>query len=192
MNKFEDRLFADLMDEHGDDLANTRRSAARRGVPRPVMVAAGTVALAGVATAGVVATGGHNNPAYAVSVHSNGTVSMSLQEMKAVGPLNAKLRRLHVPIRAVRVRRGCTSTSTYTPDPGRIVAAHPAKVVSVVVRTRGLPAGQTIVVGLGAGAGTVVVPAIVRHGQPTALAAVSVGRVKGAVPPCLPMSRPHR
>lgn len=217
MNKFEDRLFTELMDEHGDELANARRSIPRRRVPRPVAIAAGTVALAGVATAGVVATSGHDNPAFAVEVGSNGNVSMTIREMKAVGALNAKLRlleklrKINVPVRVVRVRRGCTAT--YTPDPDlvvsarpstryaavdgdgnpvRMVSADPGKGVSVVLRTRGLPAGQTIVVGLGAGLGPVMVPVKTRHGHPVALVAVSVGRVEGAAPHCLPLMWPHR
>ena len=116
MGKFEDQLFADLLREHGDELAAVRRPGpgrppgARARVLRPVLAAAAVVGLAGAVVLGVnVVDGG--TPAYAVSKDPNGMVTVSINDISGVDGANAKLRKLGVPAVAVPMRDGCVESA---------------------------------------------------------------------------------
>lgn len=108
MTKFEDHLLEDLMSDHGDELDTLGRPPARRTAPRRAIAAGGgAVALAGVLAVGI-ATLGSTEPAYAVTRNANGTVTVSIKEIAAIGPANEKLRELGVRAKAVPTRPGCT------------------------------------------------------------------------------------
>lgn len=77
LTDFEDRLLADLLREHGAELAEIRRpvpSARRAAVSRPLWMVAAAAGMAGVITVGVTAMGG-DTPAYAVTKDADGRVT---------------------------------------------------------------------------------------------------------------------
>ena len=104
MTKFEDQLFDDLMREHGSTLTNARRPAPRRHVAtRRALLAVGGGGVAAAAAAGVlVATAGggapgHSanlargtTPAYALTTHSNGTITLAVYQKSGIAAANAK------------------------------------------------------------------------------------------------------
>ncbi len=78
MTRFADQLFDDLMREHGSALAHTRVPAApkRHLAARPVLLTAGAGGLAVAATVGTLLATGGGTPAYAVTTHPDGTVTL--------------------------------------------------------------------------------------------------------------------
>jgi hypothetical protein len=112
MTKFADQLFDDLMREHASTLAHTRVAAPKRYfATRPVLMSAGASGLAVAATVGtLVASGG--NPAYAVTTHPNGTVTVAVYQKSGIGGANAKLRQFGERVVVVPVEPGCPSISS--------------------------------------------------------------------------------
>lgn len=106
MNRFEDKLLNDLMVEHGAELADAERPPARRGISRPVWVTAGVLAVAATAAAGITVFG-DTPPAYAVTRNDDGSVTVTIRELAAIEPANAKLRELGVRVRAVPQTTDC-------------------------------------------------------------------------------------
>ncbi|HEY7274432.1 MAG TPA: hypothetical protein VH594_00625, partial [Trebonia sp.] len=152
MTKFSDQLFDDLMREHGPALAGIQVSAARkRHVARPVMLTAGAGGLAAVAAVGTLVAGGAA-PAYAVTAHSDGTVTLAVYQKSGIAQANAKLRQVgDGRVVVVPVERGC-------PRIDSLPKAHvpPGKVTmgifmttggGITVNTHGIPAGDILVVG---------------------------------------------
>lgn len=108
MTKFEDHLFEDLMSDHGDELDTLGPPPARRAVPRRAIAAGGgAIAVAGVLAVAITTFGTTASPAYAVTTNADGTVTVSIEDIEAIGPANAKLRELGVRAKAVPTRPGC-------------------------------------------------------------------------------------
>jgi hypothetical protein len=187
MTKFEDRLFGQLMAEHGQQLRAVERPApapARRRARRPVWLATGAAGAVAAATAAVLALGGA--PAYAaysVTQH-DGTVSVSVYNASGVDGANAALHRIHARVVVVRVRPSCPPIGSLPrPHP----APHPAVSVgsgvnsqghrSVSVKIKGgIPAGDTMILAF--------------TGNPRSGGAVGAGGIiTGPVPHCV--SLPH-
>ncbi len=105
MAKFEDRLFGQLMAEHGHRLRALQRPApARRRVRRPVWLAAGAAGTAAAVTAAVMALG--STPAlaaYSVTRHANGTVTVSVNRPSGVAGANTTLHAMGARVRVVPV-----------------------------------------------------------------------------------------
>ncbi len=89
MTRFADQLFDDLMREHGSALAHVKAPAARQAAPRharPVLLTAGAGGVAVAATVGTLVAGG-GTPAYAVTAHPDGTVSLAVYQQSGIaGP----------------------------------------------------------------------------------------------------------
>ncbi len=184
MGKFEDRLWTELVHEHGRDLAQIRkppRRPARR--PRPRLLLGTTVGLAGVGTAlALVLSAASSSPAFAVTRNPDGTVTVWVTRVGGLAGANARLAELGVHARAVQVTAGCT--------PGRANwIARNAKVQRVVTpgRTQKLivkarfdpkriPAGHTLVL------------AAARAGLAARVAPVHL--VSGPAPGCFPVAPP--
>lgn len=119
MTRFEDQLWADLVADHGDDLAHERvPSLSRRR--RPLVLTAGGIGLAGAATAvalTLTATTGAVS-AYAVTANPNGTVTITIKDLVGIKGANEQLAKLGVPIRAVPITANC-KTSAVPPPAGR-------------------------------------------------------------------------
>jgi hypothetical protein len=168
MTKFEDQLFDDLMREHGSTLTNTRTSAQRRHVAtRRALLAVGGGGVAVAAAAGVlVATAGTNapghsadvaggkTPAYAVTTHPNGTITLAVYQKAGIAGANAKLHELgDSQVYVVPVEPGCPSISSLpaptSPLNGKHLSIQAGRSIggSVTVNAQGIPAGDILVVG---------------------------------------------
>ena len=84
------------MREHGSALASVRVPTApkRRLATRPVLLTAGAGGLAAVAAVGTLVATGGGTPAYAVTPHSDGTVTLALYQKSGIAGANAKLHQL--------------------------------------------------------------------------------------------------
>ena len=88
MSRFEDNLWGSVIDRHGEDLAAAGvavRTRARRNRPR--LAVGGTLGLAGVGAALVLALGAGGAaapPAFAITKHSDGSVLVTLTNVEAV------------------------------------------------------------------------------------------------------------
>jgi hypothetical protein len=180
LTKFADQLFDDLMREHGSTLRSIERPVAgqaparRRRAVRPAWLTAAGTATAGAVAVGMVIFGGGAAPAYAVTEHPNGTVSIAIKQASAIDAANAKLKAIGTQVVVVPVRPGCPDLGTFAvKDP-----AHHATTLSILmnkdgsitVAAKGVPAGETLVVGFDGA-----------HGSWLAGTAV----VKGKVPACV-------
>ena len=152
MTKFEDQLFADLMREHRSTLAHTTLPAPSRqrtAVRRTLTVAgAGSLGVAAAAGALVATSGG--SPAYAVTTHPDGTVTIAVYKESGIAGANAKLRQLGDQVVLVPVRPGCPAPR----PPAVSVLGHPISVGlsvshgSVTVHAKGIPDGDIVVLGV--------------------------------------------
>ena len=183
MTKFADQLLTDLMDEYRPALERIQppphrpRPLARR---RPVWLATGAAGLAGAAAASLALLGGAA-PAYAVTSHPNGTVTVALSRLDGIPGANAKLHALGDHVVVVPVRPGCPPMSSLqhpsTPPPGRHqTTATRSSDGSVTVNVQGIPAGDT----------AVVAAASLPHGGTM----MAVGLTTGPVPSCVSLPAP--
>ena len=160
MTKFADQLFDDLMREHGSTLANTRPPAPRRHVAtRRALLAVGGGGVAVAAAAGVLVataagnTAGGNTPAYALTPHSNGTITLAVYQKSGIAAANAKLHQLgDSQVYVVPVGAGCPSMSSLPAPPVPLNGKHVSIQTSVsaggpvTVDAKGIPAGDILVV----------------------------------------------
>lgn len=164
MTKFADQLYDDLMREHGTTLRATRLPEPARGgalVKRGAWLAGGAGALTVGITASVTALSG-GAPAYAVTQHPDGTVTVGISHLSGIPGANARLRALGDDVVAVPVEPGCPSiTSLPVPSerPGRIEVG--VEVGSsggtVTVHSHGIPRGDVLVLGVAdTGRGTAI------------------------------------
>lgn len=106
MSKFTDRLWGDLVREHGPTLAQADRvglDRARR--PRPRVLAAGsTLALAGVAVAvALTMSVMGSQPAFAVTRHHDGSVSVEIRNRSGIAGANRALAAMGIRERVMAV-----------------------------------------------------------------------------------------
>lgn len=157
MTSFSDQLFHDLMREHGPALqtADLTVPGRRRHVRRGAWLAGGAGALAVGITVSLAAFGG-TSQAYAITPHSDGTVTVALTDLSGVTGANATLRKLGTRVVVVPVRAGCQSIDSLPLPPastGRMsgsiwvdAAASGSKAGSITVRAKGIPAGNLLVI----------------------------------------------
>ncbi len=153
MTRFADQLFDDLMRDHGQALADVAAPAARQRhlAARPVLMTAGAGGLAAVAAVGTLVATGGGSPAYAVTTHPDGTVTLAVYQQSGIAGANSKLHQLGDRVVVVPVRPGCPSISSL-PAPAVRAAQISMKASgssdgSVTVDARGVPAGDILVVG---------------------------------------------
>jgi hypothetical protein len=153
MTKFADQLFDDLMAEHGLALARTSMPTARKRhlATRPMLLVSGVGGLAAAATVGVLATAG-GTPAYAVTAHPNGTVTLAVYKDSGIAGANAKLRQLgDNQIIVVPVGPNCPSMSSLPappvkPDGPMTIEGSSSSDGSFTVNAQGIPDGDILVV----------------------------------------------
>jgi hypothetical protein len=152
MTKFADQLFTDLMREHGPALAQTRPPAAgRRIASRPALLATATGFAAVAATVGGLLASGGGTPAYALTTHPNGRVTLDVYRESGIAGINTKLHQLgDGQVFVVPVERGCPRPAppAVSPIGAEIsVGASRSSDGSVTVDAQGIPAGDILVVG---------------------------------------------
>jgi hypothetical protein len=164
MTKFSDRLFDDLMREHGTALAQHAMSPAqprRHITARQTLLASGGTLAAGAAVAGVLVaqsgtpahTGGSGTPAaYTVTNNSDGTITLAVYRKSGIAGANAKLRQLgDKQVVVVPVEPGCPRPAApAVSGKGRLIVTGIAVSPdgSVTVKAQGIPAGDILVIGV--------------------------------------------
>lgn len=115
MSRFEDRLWAELVEQHGALLTEPAaagvpaRAARRRSRWTPA--AAGALALAAALVALVIGLGhGGGTSAYAIVTNPDGTVTVTINELVGVEPANQRLQELGVPVAIPPIEQGCLTT----------------------------------------------------------------------------------
>jgi hypothetical protein len=130
MSTFEDRLWSQLVDEHGDKLRTRPGMTApgHRRRRRPALITGTALAATSVTAAAVLGFSATTStpPAYAVTTNADGTVTVTLDDISALTALNAELVRDRIRARAVPLTATCprrgfpitmpagTNPSTYT------------------------------------------------------------------------------
>ena len=153
MTRFADDLFDDLMREHGQALAHASVPAARQRhlTARPVLMTAGAGGLAAVAAVGTLVATGGGSPAYAVTTHPNGTVTLAVYQSSGVAGVNSKLHELGDRLVVVPIQPGCPSISSLpapaVPAKQISVEASASSDGSVTVDAQGVPVGDILVLG---------------------------------------------
>jgi hypothetical protein len=149
MRKFENRLWSDLLNEHGADLAMPARPTRRRtrGV-LPATAAALSVVLMMVVVA-LSLSANTTSPAYAVSQDSDGTITVKIKELAGISGANQQLAKLGVPVRA-RPEKVYSPTCKLTPmrTPSLFTKIlHPSRQpFAVKIDPNAIPPGATLLI----------------------------------------------
>lgn len=155
MTKFEDQLYTDLMREHGSTLADTRLpgGARRQFASRRALLATGAGGLAVAATATALTVGGGTaSPAYALTTHPDGTVTLAVYKAAGIAQANARLHQLGDNVVVVPTGPGCPNINTLPPPAvpidkdGITVTQGRSRDGSISVRATGIPDGDILVV----------------------------------------------
>jgi hypothetical protein len=150
MTKFEDRLFHELMRDHGTELSAQQAARKTRAIARPVWLSSGVIAAAGASAVGLVMFGSGATPAFAVTQNDNGTATIALHQMSGITGANAKLHSLGDNVIIVPVRPGCEPISSLPlpPGSGHVSGSGSENVETgaITVNVTGLPAGDIVVV----------------------------------------------
>jgi hypothetical protein len=154
MTRFADDLFDDLMREHGQALASAGVPTARnrRLTARPALMTAGAGGVAVAAAVGTLVAAGGGSPAYALTTHPDGTVTLAVYQTSGIAGANSKLHQLGDRVVVVPVEPGCPSISSLpaasVPAAQISVEASASSDGSVTVDAQGVPAGDILVLGL--------------------------------------------
>ncbi len=198
MSRFEDRLWAELVEQHGALLADApARFPAREQAPAPtrrrlrlparrrLLPAGAAVALAlAAAIAAIVigfSSGGGSSAAYAVAVNRNGTVEITLRELAGVQGADERLRELGEPIRIIPAERSCP----VKPGEYHLVALseRATRAISTIGSERGVTTLLVRPANIPEGVTAVFATRVLDEGPPEALA-ISQSAFRGATPPC--------
>ena len=147
-DNFEDRLWRDLVRDHGADLATVRRYDSTTRSKRPLLLGGGAVSLVGAASLLALAlTATTSAPAYAVTNNLDGTVTVTIRDIAGVTGANVQLARLGVRARAVPAVVNCSTTAARIPAyqwAGKALRPDPAS-FAVTLRPSEIPNGDTLV-----------------------------------------------
>ena len=142
---FKNNLLDDLMREHGPTVAEPEPS---KRSTRPVLVAAGVLAVAGAATVAIT-TSGNSPEAWAVTKNADGSVTLTIRDIKGVGPANAKLREYGIGAKAVPMSRDCAPLDESKLDlMGGYKLPRHEEDGSVTMSPGDVPPGYTILLGI--------------------------------------------
>jgi hypothetical protein len=177
MSKFEDRLFHELMRDHGAELSPPCKT---RTVARPVWLSGGVLAAAGATAAGLVMFGSGAAPAFAVTQNDNGTATIAVHQLSGIAGANAKLHSLGDNVVIVPVGPGCEPASSLP----RVQGLQGTMTTGSASRTAG---GQITVNVTGIPAGDIAVVAIQQTGGTTQM---STTITTPPAPSCLSLPAP--
>jgi hypothetical protein len=165
VSRFEDRLWDELVEQHGALLldpppaalphARVRARRLRWTARRRLPIAALGTALAGVVAALVIGlSGGGGTPAYAVTSNGDGTITVTIREIVGIEGANGKLKALGVPVRVVPAEPGCPAVGA---APDRVSPERHHAILSLIGRSgsasakitpAAIPSGDTLVLGV--------------------------------------------
>jgi hypothetical protein len=143
MSEFEDHLWREFVREHGDELAQMSRPAARHNRwARPVLLGGAGLGLAGAGTAVALVLGTATTPAaFAVTRNHDGTVTVSVASYSGIAAANAKLHQLGIRAKVMtQVQANCYP---YTPV-GAPARSHGIANAHWTINARNVPAGRTL------------------------------------------------
>jgi hypothetical protein len=126
MSEFEDNLWLEVVREHEVELARIGRTVLKhRRATRPQLLAGTTVGLAAMATAAALLLGASSSPpAFAVTRHPNGMVTVNLMRLSGIAAANDKLAAIGVRAQIVPMAKhapelvcpdGAVPTITFDP-----------------------------------------------------------------------------
>ena len=183
MTRFEDNLWREMERAYGPELSGAEGPLQRRSRLRRRAIGGTGLGVLGVSAAAVfVLSAANSSPAFAVTSHADGSVSVVIRRLDGVTGANLRLAQLGVRARAVQVADACQA---------RAAAALPPVAIAKLVRARGT---QWVSSANGAMRATIQ-PKQIPSGQTLIIPAVRVGKlvrlvpgraVRGAVPECLP------
>jgi hypothetical protein len=143
MSEFEDHLWREFVREHGADLAQISRPAAKHNrQARLGLVAGAGLGLAGAGTTLALVLGAATTPpAFAVTSNHDGTVTVSVTGDSGIAGANAKMRRLGIRAQVVtQVQANCYP---YTPV-GAPAPSHGIANAHWTINPRTVPVGRTL------------------------------------------------
>ncbi len=162
MSKFTDRLWRDIVREHGPELAQMEppAAAAHRRRARPRVLAGTGVGVACVATAAVLILGAaSSSPAFAVTRNRDGSFSVRVETWTAIPAANRALHGLGLHAQLVAVSAACdkvlsnsSSDHTRTLTLQAFTQSTPALITAKVlarqarIDPRGIPRGKTLII----------------------------------------------
>jgi hypothetical protein len=183
MTRFEDNLWREVEGKYGPELSEAPGPLHPRSRMRvPVLAGTSLGVVGGSAAAVIVLTAASSSPAFAVTPHRDGTVSVVIRRIEGIPGANHRLAQLGIHARAVQVADGCqmpavralarVTVMTLARDGQRNWVTASRGAIRASIRPAQIPSGRTL-----------VIPAI-RTG---ALVRLVRGRaVRGVVPACLP------
>jgi hypothetical protein len=156
MTKFADQLLDDLIREHGPALAHAApppAARARQAAAGRKLLAAGAGGVAVAAAAAGVLVAGGGTPAYALTTHPDGTVTLAVTRPAGISGANGALHKLGDRVVVVPVEPGCPSIGSLpapkVPVSGHISVGGTMSIGgSITVNAKGIPAGDILVVGV--------------------------------------------
>lgn len=108
MTEFEDNLWRELEETYGSDLSDADGPLHRRSRLRTPVIAGTSLGVAGAGAAAVIVlTAGSAAPAFAVTSHRDGSVSVVIRRIDGIPGANRRLAQLGIRARAVQVAVGC-------------------------------------------------------------------------------------
>lgn len=183
MTKFEDRLFGQLMAEHGYQLRAAEWPApASSRLRRQAWLATGAIGAVAAVSAVVVTLGSAPaSAAYSVTRNASGAVTVSVSRLSGVAGANAALHRMRARVVVVPVRPGCPVIGSLprprpAPHPsvmvGTRVTGHGHRSVTVKIGKGGIPRGDTMILAFSGNP---------RHGTSLGEGGIITGRVPRCV-----------
>lgn len=156
MSKIEDRLWSELERNHATELAlgsPTQLPTQRRVRRAPFAI--GGLGLAGAIVAAAVAlTATSGSPAFALARNSDGSVTLTINQLAGVTGANEELAKLGIRARVARYEAGCVATGNrIAPTPGTPYPAQERTIVQPLVsggvdawriNPNAIPAGDTL------------------------------------------------
>jgi hypothetical protein len=183
MTRFDDNLWREVERRYGSELSGADgplQSGPRRRLP---VIAGASLGVAGASAAAVIVLGAASSPpAFAVTTHPDGTVSVVIRRIDGIPGANRRLAQLGIRVRAVQVDAQCQA-----------VVSPALKQVTIATLKRNRRAGW--VGGVAGGVNARIRPAQIAQDRTLVIAAVrSKGQVRlvrgravrGAIPVCLP------
>jgi hypothetical protein len=119
MSKVEDTLWNHLVEHYGADRAQVRPPAASRPRKRPLVIATAATGGVVVAAALIVSATSSAPPAYALTSHADGSITITLNDLTTGIPaLNTRLKQMGIDETVIPVTRNCPFKTPVLSGPG--------------------------------------------------------------------------